>query len=78
MPLIQGAAFDLEVDTANKLLEKAEELTSRGFTLDVPKSLPLEEERGGWGNRGNDRGYGRNNNYGGGSRFNNNNRGYNR
>ena len=30
---------------ALKIQERQEELSSRGFTLDVPKSLPMEEER---------------------------------
>jgi ATP-dependent RNA helicase DDX21 len=43
----QGAAFDLPDELAAKMQANAEELTSRGFDLDMPKSLPLEEERPG-------------------------------
>ncbi|KAK9807696.1 hypothetical protein WJX72_006359 [[Myrmecia] bisecta] len=43
---LHGAAFDLSLESADKLLENMAELEKRGFTLDRPKSLPIEEERG--------------------------------
>ena len=43
---LQGAAFDVPTDIAAKIQERSEELTTRGFTLDTPKSLPMEEDSG--------------------------------
>lgn len=42
---LQGAAFDLPEELAKQMQENQAELTSREFALDVPKSLPLEEEQ---------------------------------
>lgn len=51
---MQGAAFDLPEDLAVRLMDSSAELTSREFELDLPKSLPLEDDRasGGYGARG--------------------------
>ena len=73
-----GAAFDVPCDVADALFAAAEELTSRGFRLDRPKTLALADMRddgggGGGGGRGYGRGGGRGgrggyNRYGGGGR----------
>lgn len=42
---MQGAAFDVPQDIADLMMENVEELTKRGFELDMPTSLPAEEER---------------------------------
>ena len=51
---MQGAAFDVPQEIADQMMENVEELTKRGFTLDLPTSLPAEEER----NYGADRRFG--------------------
>ena len=51
---MQGAAFDVPQEIADQMMENVEELTKRGFTLDLPASLPVEEER----NYGGDRRFG--------------------
>lgn len=51
---MQGAAFDVPQEVADLMMENVEELTKRGFTLDLPPSLPAEEER----NYGADRRFG--------------------
>ena len=58
---LQGAAFDLPDFMAAEVLAKKEELTSRGFSIDQPASLPVEqtsfsEEQDYGGNRGGYRG----------------------
>ena len=50
--IVQGAAFDMPDELAREMQAQAEELTSRGFDMDTPKSLPLEDERFGGGDRG--------------------------
>ena len=76
-PVLQGAAFDLPEELAHKFMEQEQELSSRDFKLDLPKSLPLEEDRfdrggrgGSYGSRGGygNRSGGRGGSYGGGSR----------
>lgn len=42
---LQGAAFDVPSAIADKIVAGQAELTSRGFDLDRPNSLPLEEDR---------------------------------
>ena len=42
--LLQGAAFDVPSAVAEKIQAGEAELTARGFTLDKPKSLPLDED----------------------------------
>ena len=42
---LQGAAFDMPQQSAEALLERADELTSRKFTLDRPTSLPMLDDR---------------------------------
>ena len=52
---MQGAAFDVPQEIADQMMQNVEELTQRGFELDMPTSLPPEEERnfrGGRGGRG--------------------------
>jgi hypothetical protein len=46
---MQGAAFDVPQEVADKMMENAEELTKRAFDLDLPTSLPEERERDGYG-----------------------------
>lgn len=57
---LQGAAFDLPEELVQKMLANEAELSSREFMLDLPKSLPLEEEhmqgRDSRGHRGGSRG----------------------
>lgn len=48
---MQGAAFDVPQEIADQMMENVEELTKRGFTLDMPTSLPVEEERSYGGDR---------------------------
>lgn len=52
LPLAQGAAFDLPQEIADRMMENVEELTKRGFQLDMPTSLPEEPVRGGGGGGG--------------------------
>lgn len=40
---MQGAAFDVPHEIADQMFEKVEELKSRGFEMDRPKSLPLAD-----------------------------------
>lgn len=49
----QGAAFDLPDYMAEEIMGKKEELTSRGFKVDMPVSLPVEQT-----SLSEDRGYG--------------------
>lgn len=43
-------------EIADQMMENVEELTKRGFELDMPTSLPAEEERNfGRGDRGGER-----------------------
>lgn len=60
---MQGAAFDLPEELAEEIMEKKEELTSRGFSIDLPTSLPIEsvqvgrfDDGGGRGRYGGGRG----------------------
>jgi ATP-dependent RNA helicase DDX21 len=46
-----GAAFDLPAAVASEIQTKEAELTKRGFTLDKPHGLPVEEDRFGGGQR---------------------------
>ena len=51
-PVLQGAAFDLPEELVHKFMEQEQELSSRDFKLDQPKSLPprggpLRQERQG-------------------------------
>ncbi|KAL3136406.1 hypothetical protein ABBQ38_005663 [Trebouxia sp. C0009 RCD-2024] len=69
----EGAAFDLPQHSAEAMLQHADELTSRKFTLERPASLPMYDDRsgggGGYGGGGGGRGgrqYGRSNGGGGG------------
>ena len=62
---MQGAAFDLPDHLADELMEKKEELTSRGFSVDLPLSLPIENIRGDGSNDGRGSRYGRGGGYGG-------------
>ena len=39
-----GAAFDLPAAVAAEIQTKEAELTQRGFTLDKPHGLPVEED----------------------------------
>lgn len=50
--LAQGAAFDVPQEIADRMMENVEELTKRGFQLDMPTSLPEEPVRGGGGGGG--------------------------
>ena len=54
-----GAAFDIPCEVADALFAQAEELTSRGFKLDRPKTLALADmrEEAGGGGRGGGGGY---------------------
>jgi hypothetical protein len=55
--VLQGAAFDVPQEIADKMMANVEELTKRGFELDMPTSLPEEPFRGGGGGgRGGGRG----------------------
>ena len=49
----QGAAFDVTQEVADAMMANAQELTMRGFTIDLPTSLPAEPIRsfGGGGGR---------------------------
>ncbi len=49
----QGAAFDVTQEVADAMMANAQELTVRGFTIDLPTSLPAEPVRsfGGGGQR---------------------------
>ncbi|EIE18444.1 DEAD-domain-containing protein [Coccomyxa subellipsoidea C-169] len=49
---MEGAAFDVPQEIADKMMENVEELTKRGFELDMPISLPEEPFRGGGGGGG--------------------------
>lgn len=62
---MQGAAFDLPDHLADELMEKKEELISRGFKVDLPTSLPIENIRGGGFNDSRGGRYGRGGGYGG-------------
>lgn len=44
---LQGAAFDVRQEIADQMMKNVEELTKRGFELDIPASLPEEPYRGG-------------------------------
>lgn len=61
----EGAAFDLPDHLADELMEKKEELISRGFKVDLPTSLPIENIRGGGFNDSRGGRYGRGGGYGG-------------
>ena len=50
--VLQGAAFDVPQEIADKMMANVEELTKRGFELDMPTSLPEEPFRGGGGGGG--------------------------
>ena len=54
---LQGAAFDVPQEIADQLMTNVEELTKRGFELDMPTSLPVEEERS-YGGRDRDNRFG--------------------
>lgn len=53
---MQGAAFDVPQEIADQMMDNVEELTKRGFELDMPTSLPEEPVRGGGGGGGGGRG----------------------
>ena len=65
---MQGAAFDVPQEIADQMMQNVEELTQRGFELDMPTSLPPEEERNFRGRGGGGREWGMRPGGGAGSR----------